>query len=41
MNPMLEKREKINMGDKSRGEIRSEIGKVKRVVADVSIMDSL
>ena len=29
------------MGGKGRGEIRGESGKVNRVVADVSIMDSL
>ena len=30
-----------NHGRQSRGEIRGESGKVNRVVADVSIMDSL
>ena len=29
------------MGGKGRGEIRGKSGKVNRVVADVSIMDSL
>ena len=41
MNLALEKGERVTMGGKGRGEIRGEAGKVTRMVADVSIMDSL
>ena len=41
MNLALEKRERVIMGGKGRDEIRSEIGKVTGMVADVPATDSL
>ena len=41
VNRALEKWERVITGDKGRGEVRSEIGKVTGIAADVPAMDNL
>ena len=41
MNLMLEKRDWVTMGDKSRGWIRGEVGKFTGMVLDAPTIDSL